>query len=185
MRVRRPVAFPVCVRDPGVENGVCHPFSARGHARFYEQVRSGETVLERAGSRVTIAKIIMVISSHPSSDKMIFPAAAARRGQPRQPRSDPPERRDDDQATGRAPALWSGEARAAPEGRVSIVVDRVSVGAVLPAPGSSGLSGRRRVRSSAGARRAAASTISSGCIWGEPFLVVLIIFVVTMVSCLR
>jgi hypothetical protein len=33
---------------------------------------------------------------------------------------------------------------------------------------------------------AVASTISSGCIWGEPpFLVVLITFVVMMGSCLR
>jgi hypothetical protein len=66
---------------------------------------------------------------------MIFPQPLHLGVNLMQPRSDPPERRDDDQATGRAPALWSGEARAAPEGRVSIVVDRVSVGAVLPRAG--------------------------------------------------
>jgi hypothetical protein len=65
-------------------------------------------------------------------------------------------------------------------GGVSIVVDPISVGRVLPRAGSSGLSGAAGARSSAGARKAAANTISSGCISGEPFLVVLIIFVVTI-----
>jgi hypothetical protein len=43
-----PVAIPVCACDPAVENGACHPFR-REAARFYEQVRSGETVCERLG----------------------------------------------------------------------------------------------------------------------------------------
>jgi hypothetical protein len=96
---------------------------------------------------------------------MIFPASAAGRGQPQTTSVRPARGREDHQPWSRTGWMVRGQARRRRR-RVPIVVDRISVGSVLPRAGGSGVAGVGWVfcRGVEGG-----GAISCGCIWGEPF----------------